>query len=114
MSNYFLVRSKELENRDPVVSYYCKYYAVKLMIEETKEKDVITKWLTELEAQQKSGVEAIVNHLVGKAHVEQFALKVFNNADNQYREGGRTQLRAFNVDLWQRLFWRRRYSWSCF
>ncbi|KAG2175301.1 hypothetical protein INT44_007789 [Umbelopsis vinacea] len=89
----YLQRSQELQSREPVVSYYAKYYAAKLALSKgpknkNTEKFVISL-LDELEtAKQQIGAnEAITNDLVGYAHIENFGLKVFENADNEDRAG---------------------------
>ncbi|KAI9359469.1 Vta1 like-domain-containing protein [Pilaira anomala] len=89
----YVQRGQELMSRDPVVSYYAQYYAAKLAIakgprnKETNE--YLTHLLDALENQKKSigENEAITDDLVGYAHVENFALKVFLNADNEDRSG---------------------------
>ncbi|TPX34335.1 hypothetical protein SmJEL517_g02940 [Synchytrium microbalum] len=89
----YLQRSLELAQREPVVSYYCKYYAVKLAIEKgTKSKEGKSFALAlmdtlEQEKKQLSNSEALSNDVVGFAHVENFALKIFLNADNEDRAG---------------------------
>ncbi|KAI9268391.1 Vta1 like-domain-containing protein [Helicostylum pulchrum] len=89
----YVQRGQELMARDPVVSYYAQYYAAKLAIsrgprnKETNE--YLTHLLDALENQKKTigENEAITDDLVGYAHVENFALKIFLNADNEDRSG---------------------------
>ncbi|KAI8373404.1 Vta1 like-domain-containing protein, partial [Choanephora cucurbitarum] len=88
----YIQRAQELANREPIVSYYAQYYAAKLAMAKgprTKEtKEYLFHLLDALEAQKKTiDDEAITNDLVGYAHVENFALKVFLNADNEDRAG---------------------------
>ncbi|KAH8551451.1 Vta1 like-domain-containing protein, partial [Umbelopsis sp. PMI_123] len=89
----YLQRSQELQSREPVVSYYAKYYAAKLALSKgpknkNTEKFVISL-LDELETAkvQIGPNEAITDDLVGYAHIENFGLKVFENADNEDRAG---------------------------
>ncbi|KAI7888800.1 Vta1 like-domain-containing protein [Mucor mucedo] len=89
----YVQRGQELATRDPVVSYYAQYYAAKLAIARgprTKEtNEYLSHLLDALETQKKTigENEAITDDLVGYAHVENFALKIFLNADNEDRSG---------------------------
>lgn len=89
----YIQRGQELLQRDPVVAYYAQYYAAKLAINKgsrTKETNLyLSHLLDSLENQKKSmgDNEAITNDLVGYAHIENFALKIFLNADNEDRAG---------------------------
>ncbi|KAI9355957.1 Vta1 like-domain-containing protein [Zopfochytrium polystomum] len=96
----FLQRAEELQTRDPVVSYYCNYYAAKLAIErnaQSHQSQAFLMNLLDVLEKEKAGLgpnDAITNDLVGYAHVENFALKIFNNADNQDRAGAATNKTA--------------------
>ncbi|KAI8929796.1 Vta1 like-domain-containing protein [Entophlyctis helioformis] len=89
----YLQRAKELQTREPIVAYYCNYYAAKQAIEKgSTSKDsqmFLLSLLDALEQDKKNlaGNEAIANDVVGYAHIENFALKVFINADNEDRNG---------------------------
>ncbi|KAK4517593.1 uncharacterized protein ATC70_000933 [Mucor velutinosus] len=89
----YVQRGQEVASRDPVVSYYAQYYAAKLAIARgprTKETtDYLSHLLDALETQKQAigANEAITDDLVGYAHVENFALKIFINADNEDRAG---------------------------
>ncbi|KAJ2958956.1 hypothetical protein NQZ79_g5545 [Umbelopsis isabellina] len=89
----YLQRAQELQTREPIVAYYAKYYAAKLALSKgPKNKNTekyILSLLDELEAAKaKIGVnEAITDDMVGYAHIENFGLKVFENADNEDRSG---------------------------
>lgn len=89
----YVQRGQEVVARDPVVSYYAQYYAAKLAIARgprTKETtDYLSHLLDALETQKQAigANEAITDDLVGYAHVENFALKIFINADNEDRAG---------------------------
>ncbi|KAL1922625.1 uncharacterized protein VTP21DRAFT_10164 [Calcarisporiella thermophila] len=91
--NPYLQRAQELKDHQPVISYYCYYYAAKEAIKKgSKTKDCqiyLSKLLDVLEKQKKelADNEAISDDLVGHAQVENFALKVFMNADNEDRAG---------------------------
>ncbi|KAI9477983.1 MAG: Vta1 like-domain-containing protein [Benjaminiella poitrasii] len=89
----FIQRGQELTTVDPIVSYYAQYYAAKLAIARgprTKETNLYLSHLLDLLETQKSNIEsneAITDDLVGYAHVENFALKIFLKADNEDRNG---------------------------
>ena len=91
----YLARAHELDNRDPVVAYYCRYYAVQEAVKEhSKDKDhevlaFLMALMDKMEADKKAlaGNEAITQDIVGQAHVESFALKLFDYADQQDRAG---------------------------
>ncbi|KAJ3217741.1 hypothetical protein HK099_005359 [Clydaea vesicula] len=95
----FLQRSSELQKREPIVSYYCLYYAVKLAIEKgptENSRSFLSKLLDHLEQEKKmlSQHEEISNEVVGLAHVENFALRIFNNGDKEDRNGAATKKTA--------------------
>ncbi|KAJ3293132.1 hypothetical protein HDU79_000649 [Rhizoclosmatium sp. JEL0117] len=89
----FIQRADELVTRDPVVSYYCNFYAAKQAIEigakDNESQLYLLGLLDNLEAEKAkhAGNDALTNDVVGYAHVENFALKVFNSADNEDRAG---------------------------
>ncbi|ORY41693.1 DUF605-domain-containing protein [Rhizoclosmatium globosum] len=89
----FIQRADELVTRDPVVSYYCNFYAAKQAIEigakDNESQMYLLGLLDSLEAEKAkhAGNDALTNDVVGYAHVENFALKVFNSADNEDRAG---------------------------
>ncbi|KAI9204570.1 Vta1 like-domain-containing protein [Polychytrium aggregatum] len=89
----YLQRSLELKAIDPIVSYYCAYYAAKLAVQAgSKNKDsqvFLINLLDSLERDKKdmAGNEALTNDTVGYAHVESFALKIFKKADDEDRAG---------------------------
>ncbi|KAI8806463.1 Vta1 like-domain-containing protein [Cladochytrium replicatum] len=89
----FLQRSNELANKEPVVAYYCKFYAAKMGIEigsKNKESQIfLLRLMEDLEKEkgQLGNDEALTNDVVGMAHVESFALKIFMGADNEERAG---------------------------
>ncbi|KAJ3085339.1 hypothetical protein HK102_000088 [Quaeritorhiza haematococci] len=96
----YLQRAQELHAREPIVAYYCNYYAAKLAIDKgLKAKDsqeFLLKLMDALEKDKQNlvGNEAITNDVVGYAHIENFALKIFVGADNEDRSGKATKLTA--------------------
>ncbi|KAI7848883.1 Vta1 like-domain-containing protein [Circinella umbellata] len=90
----YIQRGQELSERDPIISYYAQYYAVKMAISKGPSNKETNAYLSQLldRLEQVKGTlgannEAITNDLVGYAHIENFALKVFLNADNEDRAG---------------------------
>ncbi|KAK9372564.1 Vta1 like-domain-containing protein [Lipomyces chichibuensis] len=85
----FVKRANELENSDPVISYYCKYYAIeealaaKVHQTDPSAAEYITNLLDAVE-KDKSNLndrDTITDEMVGQAYVERFATRVFANAD---------------------------------
>ncbi|KAJ3276854.1 hypothetical protein HDV01_002909 [Terramyces sp. JEL0728] len=89
----YLIRGKELEDKEPIVSYFCYLYATKLSISlgaKSKEsQQFISSLMDKLESDKVklSEYEAINDDDVGYAHLENFGLKIFLNADNEDRNG---------------------------
>lgn len=82
-------RSEELAERQPVVSWYCKYYAVKLAIRSGEVSPVqIENWLLELE-QAKEHQEIPTNEEGNEASkiVSVYGLSLFRKANEQLAEG---------------------------
>ncbi|KAF9096781.1 hypothetical protein BGX23_010469 [Mortierella sp. AD031] len=98
----FLQRAAQLQDREPVVSYYSNYYAAKLAIQKASKdnscRPFIVELLDVLEKQRKDmgENEAITSELVGYAHVENFAIKIFSKADDEDRAGQGSQKTAKN------------------
>lgn len=96
----YLTRAKELEQREPIMNYFCTYYAARMAIEsqpKAKESQAfLVSLLDYLENLKKdlASHEAITNELVGYAYVENFALKIFNKADDEDRSGLASQKTA--------------------
>ncbi|KAF9425291.1 hypothetical protein BGZ94_007677 [Podila epigama] len=96
----FLQRAAQLQEREPVVSYYANYYAAKLAIQKASKDNraLIDELLNVLEKQRKDigDNEAISNDLVGYAHIENFAIKIFSKADDEDHDGQSSQKTAKN------------------
>ncbi|KAF9127512.1 hypothetical protein BGW39_005813 [Mortierella sp. 14UC] len=98
----FLQRATQLQEREPVVSYYSNYYAAKLAIQKASKdnscRPFIVELLDVLEKQRKDmgDNEAITSELVGYAHIENFAIKIFSKADDEDRAGQGSQKTAKN------------------
>ena len=86
---HFLKAAAEHDSRDPVVSYWLRFQAVQLGIRiDSKSKPAklfISSVMDNLEATKKalSGNEAVTTEMVAQAHLENYAVKLFNWADAQ-------------------------------
>lgn len=92
-----IAKSVELQQHNPAISYFCKFYAAKLALAvPNRSDDTVNQYLEtlieSLEEDKKvlGDNEIIKNNLVGRTYLEDFALKIFINADNAYRAGNAT------------------------
>ncbi|XP_029050228.1 vacuolar protein sorting-associated protein VTA1 homolog [Osmia bicornis bicornis] len=91
------------DQRDPVVSYWCRLYALqtglKLSTKSPKETNFLMKLMDWLETTKKElrDNEAITNDVAAQAHLENWALKLFLYADKNDREGnfGKNIIQSF-------------------
>lgn len=93
-----LLRGKELEKREPVISYYCKLHAVQQILgknlhqSDNEVAEFSSHLLDEVEQFKnnelaKEEYQSIINdEQTAHAYLENFALKVFSKADNEVRE----------------------------
>jgi len=92
-----LQRADELQVQDPVVTYWCAYYAAKqgiaLKASGNTNRDFLSALLTVLENLRVTigPSDAIDTTSASSAYVEDFALRVFNAADNEDRNGMSTR-----------------------
>nr|XP_022295474.1 vacuolar protein sorting-associated protein VTA1 homolog [Crassostrea virginica] len=90
---HYIKTAIEHDKRDPVVAYFCRFYAVQKGIEiDSKSpecKTYLFGLMDFLEKQKKAAPEdsPLRNDVVGQSHVENYALKVFLYADNEDRAG---------------------------
>ncbi|XP_046549119.1 vacuolar protein sorting-associated protein VTA1 homolog [Haliotis rubra] len=81
----------EHDKRDPIVAYYCRLYAMQKGMEiDMKSPDCRIFLVTMMDYLEKAKKElyeadAIQSEVVGQAHMENYALKVFLFADNEDR-----------------------------
>lgn len=100
-----LKRANELKKVDPVISYWCTFWAAQKALKvPNRSKEGTTFLMSVLDClEEMKGVlgdnEAVTNEAVGSAYVENFALKVFLGADNADRAGdfGKGTIRKFVV-----------------
>ncbi|KAM8832596.1 vacuolar protein sorting-associated protein VTA1 homolog isoform 2-T2 [Spinachia spinachia] len=90
---HHLRTAQEHEKRDPVVAYYCRLYAMqtgmKLDSKTPECRKFLVKLMDQLETMKKELAEndSISQEVVGNAHIENYALKMFLYADNEDRQG---------------------------
>ncbi|XP_073672828.1 vacuolar protein sorting-associated protein VTA1 homolog [Garra rufa] len=90
---HHLRTAQEHEKREPVVAYYCRLYAMqtgmKLDSKTPECRKFLVKLMDQLEMMKKelSDNESITQEIVGNAHIENYALKMFLYADNEDRSG---------------------------
>nr|XP_033792678.1 vacuolar protein sorting-associated protein VTA1 homolog isoform X2 [Geotrypetes seraphini] len=88
---HHLRTAQEHDKRDPVVAYYCRLYAMqtgmKIDSKSPECRKFLLKLMDQLEAMKKQlgDCESITQEIVGSAHVENYALKMFLYADNEDR-----------------------------
>ncbi|KAF8899040.1 Vta1 like-domain-containing protein [Infundibulicybe gibba] len=96
----YLQRADELKKQDPVISYWCAYYAAQLGIalksKDPRSRDLLFSLLGALEDTKRAIVpnDAIDIEAASAAYLENFALKVFASADNEDRKGVATRATA--------------------
>ncbi|KAJ7070874.1 Vta1 like-domain-containing protein [Mycena amicta] len=89
----YLQRADELRAQEPVIAYWCTYYAAQVGIglkaKDPAARDFLFELLGNLEKlkEQIGPTDAIDIESVSAAYVENFALRVFAMADNEDRSG---------------------------
>ncbi|WKX92605.1 hypothetical protein Q1695_010549 [Nippostrongylus brasiliensis] len=90
---HYIKIANENSSRDPVVYYWCLFYAVQQAMQLDKSSPEALLFLTSLLGtletikKQLAGTEAITNEVVAQAHLEDFALKLFKFADAKEKTG---------------------------
>ncbi|EJD74716.1 hypothetical protein LOAG_18006 [Loa loa] len=95
----------ENAGRDPIIHYWCLFYAVQSGMDIDKKSPEALQYLTSLlsilEDMKKKldGQEALTQDLVAQAHIENFAVKLFDYADKNDRQSNFTKgvIKAFYV-----------------
>ncbi|XP_045196146.2 vacuolar protein sorting-associated protein VTA1 homolog [Mercenaria mercenaria] len=87
---HYLKTATEHDKRDPVVAYYCRLYALQNGMEIDKKSPECRTFHVALmdyleRVKKENDSESIHNEVVGQAHMENYALKVFLFADNEDR-----------------------------
>eukprot|EP01135_Chromosphaera_perkinsii_P005247 Nk52_evm16s327 gene=Nk52_evmTU16s327 len=90
----FIKHANMFEKKDPIVAYYCRFHVaqegIKLSKGDKEGQVYLLGLMDRLEADKKNPEidhEALTNDIVGQAHVEEFAMKLFSHADNEDRAG---------------------------
>ncbi|KAF7307057.1 hypothetical protein MIND_00498800 [Mycena indigotica] len=90
----YLQRADELKEKEPIIAYWCTYYAaqvgIALKAKDATSRDFLFELLGNLEKMkaQIGPTDAIDIESASAAYVENFALRVFASADNEDRSGG--------------------------
>lgn len=100
---HYLKTASEHDQRDPVVSYWCRLYALQMGLKIDRKSDeakaLLTSLMDWLETQKRtlSDNEAITHEIAAQAHIENYALKLFVYADSQDRAAnfGKNVVKAF-------------------
>ncbi|KAJ2555300.1 hypothetical protein EV175_002304 [Coemansia sp. RSA 1933] len=98
----YLQRAQEVAKVDPVVSYFCKYYAVRRAIGSGKTSPESQEYLSklmdqlELEKGQLEGHEGMKDDATASAHCSLFGLRIFVKADSEDRGGEAGKMTARN------------------
>ncbi|KAG1864745.1 Vta1 like-domain-containing protein [Suillus subalutaceus] len=96
----YLQRAEELVNQQPVVAYWCAYYAaqlgINLKVKDAASRTLLLNLLNALERlkAQIGPIDTIDSEPASAAFVENFALKIFRIADDEDREGHATRSTA--------------------
>uniref|UniRef100_A0A914V161 Uncharacterized protein n=1 Tax=Plectus sambesii TaxID=2011161 RepID=A0A914V161_9BILA len=100
---HYIKIANEHANRDPVIYYWCLFYAVQTGMSIDKSSPDCIQYLTALlntleqVKKQLAGNEAISSDIVAQAHIEQMAIRLFNHGDNEDRAGryGKNLVKTF-------------------
>ncbi|KAF8746711.1 hypothetical protein RHS02_00816, partial [Rhizoctonia solani] len=96
----FLQRADEMRAKDPIISFWCEYYAVKkglsLKLSGGGGRQFLAKLMDSLEATKKAlrDHESIQNEEVAYLYVENFADRIFVMADEEDRRGAASRSTA--------------------
>ncbi|KIJ22080.1 hypothetical protein PAXINDRAFT_6200 [Paxillus involutus ATCC 200175] len=96
----YLQRAEELVASDPVIAYWCAYYAaqvgISLKAQDTNSRYLLLNLLDALERLKKEigPNDAVDIEPASAAYVENFALKIFKTADDEDRAGKATKSTA--------------------
>ncbi|CAE6432838.1 unnamed protein product [Rhizoctonia solani] len=96
----FLQRADEMRTKDPIISFWCEYYAVKkglsLKLSGGGGRQFLAKLMDSLEATKKAlrDHESIQNEEVAYLYVENFADRIFVMADEEDRRGAASRSTA--------------------
>lgn len=100
---HYLKTAQEHDARDPIVSYWCRLYALQLGLkinsQGMEERKFLIQVMDWLETTKKAHTEneSITNEVAAQAYLENYALKLFLYADKQDRASnfGKNVVKAF-------------------
>ncbi|KAI0361345.1 DUF605-domain-containing protein [Trametes cingulata] len=93
----YLQRAGEISTKDPVIAYWCAYYAaqqgIALKVKDATARHFLIELLNLLERMKTdlAANDAVHDEPASAAYVENFALRVFAAADNEDRKGNATR-----------------------
>ncbi|GAA5986659.1 hypothetical protein JCM10908_003847 [Rhodotorula pacifica] len=96
----YLARATELEKAEPVISYWCTYYALQqamsLGSKDPESQVYLFELMDKLEQTKAEHAteEAFTDDIAAAAYIENFGLKLFSQADTEDRKGKATRLTA--------------------
>ncbi|KIK70690.1 hypothetical protein GYMLUDRAFT_32731 [Collybiopsis luxurians FD-317 M1] len=96
----YLQRADELHQKEPIIAYWCAYYAaqvgISLKAKDTASRTLLLQLLDLLEKMKQDigSNDAIDMEAASAAYVENFALKIFGVADDEDRRGESTRSTA--------------------
>ncbi|BGP15248.1 hypothetical protein JCM10213_000709 [Rhodosporidiobolus nylandii] len=96
----FLARATELATAEPIISYWCTYYALQQAMSigssSAESQGFLLGLMDKLEATKAENAtnEAFTDDAAAAAYVENFALKLFAMADNEDRKGKASRVTA--------------------
>ncbi|KAJ1994229.1 hypothetical protein GGI25_003413 [Coemansia spiralis] len=98
----YIQRGQEIAKVDPIVSYFCKYYAARLAIASGSTSPESQTYLAalldqlEMEKSQLSNNESMRDDSAASLHCSTFGLKIFAKADTEDRDGKASKTTARN------------------
>ncbi|KAI0332014.1 DUF605-domain-containing protein [Cubamyces sp. BRFM 1775] len=93
----YLQRAEEISPKDPIIAYWCAYYAAQqgigLRVKDTTARLFLFELLGLLERMKSElgANDAVHDETASAAYIENFALRVFAGADNEDRKGAATR-----------------------
>ncbi|GAA5937287.1 Vta1p [Sporobolomyces koalae] len=96
----YLARAHELTTADPVISYWCTYFAVQqamtLGVKSSESQNFLLELMDRLETMKAEHQEneAVTEDAAAAAYIENFGLRIFATADNEDRKGKATRATA--------------------
>ncbi|GAA5841288.1 hypothetical protein JCM9279_000605 [Rhodotorula babjevae] len=96
----YLARARELTKAEPVIAYWCTFYALQqamsLRSSAPESQAFLINLMDQLEESKAANAsnEAFTDDVAASAYIENFGLKLFSQADNEDRKGKATRLTA--------------------